>query len=77
LIQGYSREWKKNDDGSYKCELVKSEKGQCLGAVLLISRLKKEQLNPLKEDYEKRGYSLKKSGILIGDLMREILAFLP
>ena len=77
LIQGYYREWKKNDDGSYNCELVKNQKGRCLGAVLLITRLKEQQLSPLIENYEARGYSLKKSDILIGDLMREILAFLP
>ena len=77
LIQGYSRKWEKNDDGSYTCQLVNKKNGQCLGAVLLISRLKENQLRPLIESYEKRGYSLKESNILIGDLMREIPAFLP
>ena len=77
LIKGYSREWKKQEDGSFTCELVQKEYGECLGAVLLISRLSKEQLNPLVEDYKIRGYSLKKAKVLIGDLTREILAFLP
>ncbi|MBD3193595.1 MAG: hypothetical protein GF317_00965 [Candidatus Lokiarchaeota archaeon] len=77
LIRGYSRDWKENEDSSYECELVKNEGGQCLGAVLLISRLKENHLNPLIESYKSRGYSLKKHDILIGDLMRRITAFLP
>ncbi|UCF13246.1 MAG: hypothetical protein JSW06_03035 [Thermoplasmatales archaeon] len=77
LIKGYSREWKKQEDGSFTCELVQKEFGECLGAVLLVSRLSEAQLNPLVEDYKMRGYSLKKAKVLIGDLTREILAFLP
>ncbi|MFX0186211.1 MAG: hypothetical protein ACFE8A_00595 [Candidatus Hodarchaeota archaeon] len=77
LIKGYSREWKKQDDGSFICELVQKEYGECLGAVLLVSRLSNEKLIPLVEDYKKRGYSLKKAKVLIGDLTRDILAFLP
>ncbi len=77
LIKGYSREWKKKEDGTYNCELVQKEFGECLGAVLLISRLSEGQLNPLIEDYTIRGYSLKKAKILIGDLTRDVLSFLP
>ena len=77
LIKGYSREWKKQEDGRFTCELVQKESGECLGAVLLISRLSEGQLNPLVEDYKMRGYSLKKAKVLIGDLTRDILAFLP
>ena len=76
LIKGYSREWKK-EDRRFICELVQKEGGECLGAVLLISRLSEGQLNPLVERYKVRGYSLKKAKVLIGDLTREILAFLP
>ncbi len=77
LIKGYSREWKKKENGGYTCELVQKKFGECLGAVLLISRLSEGQLNPLIEDYKIRGYSLKKAKILIGDLTRDILSFLP
>ena len=77
LIKGYSREWKKKENGGYTCELVQKKFGECLGAVLLISRLSEGQLNPLIEDYKIRGYSLKKVKILIGDLTRDILSFLP
>ncbi|TFG23654.1 MAG: hypothetical protein EU529_06850 [Promethearchaeota archaeon] len=77
LIKGYSREWKKEEDGSFTCELVEKVFGECLGAVLLISRLSEGQLNPLVEDYKMRGYSLKQAKVLIGDLTREILTFLP
>ena len=77
LIEGFSRDWRKKDDGMYVCDLVKKEHGKCLGAVLLISRLNENMLKPLIEDYEKRGYTLKKSKVLIGDITREIMAFLP
>ena len=77
LIKGYSREWKKREDGVFTCELIQKESGECLGAVLLISRLSEGQLNPLVEDYKIRGYSLKEVKVLIGDLMRDIFAFLP
>ncbi|MFX1394293.1 MAG: hypothetical protein ACFFAH_12025 [Promethearchaeota archaeon] len=77
LIKGYSRDWKKQDDGSFICELVQKKNGECLGAVLMISRLSESQLNPLVEDYKIRGYSLKKFKGLVGDLTRDIFAFLP
>ena len=77
VIQGYSREWKKLDDGSFSCKLVQNKNGMCLGAVLLISRLSEKQIDPLVEDYKTRGYTLKKADVLVGDLIRNILAFLP
>jgi len=42
-----------------------------------VSRVTQIELNPLIEDYKKRGYSLKKANGLVGDLNREVLAFLP
>jgi hypothetical protein len=77
LIEGYAREWKKLNVGRYSCELVKDDKGRCLGAVLLLCRLKDQQLNPLIEDYKDRGYTLKNAKVLVGDLIREVSAFLP
>ncbi|MFX1277100.1 MAG: hypothetical protein ACFFBP_19405 [Promethearchaeota archaeon] len=77
LIEGYSREWNKNKDGSYVPELVKNSSGKCLGAVLLLSRVDDEQIKPLVKSYQKRGYEIKKTIVLIGDIIREIEAFLP
>lgn len=76
LIEGYVREWNKKDK-NYTCELVPKKNSKCLGAVLLVSRVTKVDLNPLIEDYKNRGYSLKKVNVLVGDLTREILGFLP
>ena len=76
LIEGYVREWNKHDR-NYTCELVQKNDGKCLGAVLLISRVTNVDLKPLIGDYKKRGYSLKKVNVLVGDLTREVLAFLP
>jgi len=76
LIKGSSREWQKQENGSFNCELVQKQNGECLGAVLLISRLSEGQLNPLVKDYKIRGYSLKKAKVLVGDLTREVLGFL-
>jgi len=77
LIEGYAREWVEKDDGSYTVNLLRKEMGTCLGAVLLISRLAEDQLNPLKQYYDKKGYVLKKVKALVGDLTRDILGFLP
>ena len=77
LIEGYSREWKQNKDGSYVPELIIKEGGKCLGAVLLLSRINDDQLRPLIKSYQNRGYVLKKAPILIGDIIREIESFLP
>jgi len=77
LIEGFAREWKKLEDGRYSCELVKDADERCLGAVLLLSRLKDQQLNRLIENYKKRGYTLKNAKVLVGDLIRDVLAFLP
>lgn len=76
LIEGYFREWNKHER-NYTCELVQKKDGKCLGAVLLVSRLSKVDLNPLIEDYKNRGYFLKKFSVLVGDLTRDVLAFLP
>lgn len=77
LIEGYSRKWIKMDDGKHVPELIGDSNGKCVGAVLLTSRLTEEQLIPLIEDYKIRGYELKTFNALIGDLDREVLAFLP
>jgi len=77
LIEGYSRKWNNQEDGKFVPELIKDSNGKCIGAALLTSRLTEPQLKPLIEDYETRGYELKKIKALIGDLNREILAFLP
>lgn len=76
LIEGYVREWKK-DGKNYTCDLMKKKDSKCLGAVLLVSRVTKVDLNPLIEDYKNRGYSLKNLKVLVGDLTREVSAFLP
>ena len=77
LVKGYSRKWNKQEDGKFIPELIKNSNRKCMGAVLLTSRLNEVQLKPLIEDYKRRGYELKKINALIGDLEREILAFLP
>jgi hypothetical protein len=77
LVEGYSRKWNKQEDGKFIPDVIKDSNGHCMGAVLLTSRLTKTQLKPLVEDYEKRGYELKQINALIGDLNRDILAFLP
>lgn len=77
LIEGYSREWKKRDNGLYTVNLVKRKMGKCLGAVLLTSRLTEEQLKPLIDKYKKNGYSLQKTKVTIGDHTRDVPAFLP
>lgn len=77
LVEGYSRKWDKQEVGKYIPELIEDSNGKCMGAVLLTSRLTEAQLQPLIEDYKIRGYELKKINALIGDLYREILAFLP
>ena len=65
----------KSDDFDLDQELVIIGSGPAgLTAAIYASR---GQLNPLVEDYKLRGYSLKKAKILIGDITREILAFLP
>ena len=76
LIEGFGREWDKHEK-TYNSKLVQKKDGKCLGAVLLVSRLTQVDLNPLIEDYKNRGYSLKKFNILVGDLKREVSAFLP
>lgn len=76
LIEGYARDWKKQAK-NYTCELVQKKDGKCLGAALLVSRVTQVDLNPLIEDYKRRGYSLKKFNVLVGDLKREVSAFLP
>ncbi len=76
LIEGYVRKWNKHDK-NFSCDLVQKKDGKCLGAVLLVSRVTRVDLDPLIEDYKIRGYSLKKVNILVGDLTREVLAFLP
>ena len=77
LIEGYCRKWNKQENGKVIPELINDPNGKCIGAALLTSRLNESQLQPLVEDYESRGYGLKKINALIGDLDREILAFLP
>ena len=77
LIDGYARDWVKKDERIYVPILVKKPGARCLGAVLLISRLSNEQITPLVEDYRNRGYELKKIHALVGDLSREVIAFLP
>ena len=77
LIEGYGRKWIKNDDGKYIPELKEDSNGRCVGAVLLTSRLTEGQLKPLIEDYKIRGYELRTHNALIGDLDREVVAFLP
>ena len=77
LLEGYSRVWKQNKDGSYYPELVIKQGSKCLGAVLLLSRIKDDQLKPLIKSFKNRGYELKKAKILIGDIIRNIEAFLP
>ena len=76
LIEGYVRKWNKQDK-NYSCGLVQKKDGKCLGAALLVSRATRADLNPLIEDYKHRGYFLKKVNILVGDLTREVFAFLP
>jgi hypothetical protein len=77
LVEGYSRKWNEQEDGKFSPEIIKESNGRCMGAVLLTSRLTETQLKPLVEDYEKRGYELKQINALVGDLNRDILAFLP
>ena len=77
FLKGYKREWNESEDGTFIPELIKNELGNCMGAVLLISRLSKEQLQPLIKDYNKRGYFLKETNILIGDLSIKVKTFLP
>ena len=77
LIENYKRQWVEYDDGSLYPILTQESKGKCLGAVLLISRLSESDLKPLVDDYKKRGYILKKTDVLIGDITRDIPAFLP
>ncbi len=77
LIEGYSREWNKQEDDKFIPKLIKDTNGKCIGAALLTSRLTEPQLQPLIEDFEIRGYGLKMINAHIGDLNREILAFLP
>ncbi len=77
LLEGYKREWIKKKDGLFVPNLIKDIKGKCLGAVLLLSRISEDKLQPLINDYKNRGYFLKETSILIGDLVREIRAFLP
>ena len=77
LIDGYERVWMNDGEGIIHPELKKNDKGRCLGAVLLTSRTSDGKLQYLIEDYEKRGYLLKKNKVLIGDLIREIPGFLP
>ena len=77
LIDGYKRVWKDVSPGIVRPELEPDGKGRCLGAVLLTSRSSDAKLKPLIDDYERRGYVLKKHDVLIGDLTREILSFLP
>ena len=77
LVEGYSRKWDKQEDGKFIPNIIKDSNGKCMGAVLLTSRLTEAQLDPLIEEYKNRGYELKKINALIGDLNREILAFLP
>lgn len=77
LIDEYYRDWEKIDERNLRPKLVKKKGTRCLGAVLLTSRLTNEQLEPLIEEYKKQGYQLKKINALIGDLTREVLAFLP
>lgn len=77
IINGYYRTWNEKDSGLFEPILIQKENETCLGAVLLTSRLKEQQLNPLVEHYKARGYTLKKITARVGDLKREILAFLP
>ena len=77
FLKGYERKWNKTEDGTFIPELIKNELGNCMGAVLLISRLSKEQLQPLINDYNKRGYFLKENSVLIGDLSIKVKVFLP
>ena len=77
LVEGYSREWNKLEDGKFIPKILKKSNGKCMGAVLLTSRLTDTQIQPLIKDYKQRGYELKKINALIGDLNREVLAFLP
>jgi hypothetical protein len=77
LIENYTRQWVEYDDGSLFPVLIQKSKGKCLGAVLLISRLSESDLKPLIDDYETRGYILKNTEVLIGDITRDIPAFLP
>lgn len=77
LLEGYARKWSKGEDGKFRPELVKLKEGKCLGAALLVSRINDDDLKPLVQDYKNRGYDLKDTTILIGDLERKIHAFLP
>ena len=77
LIDGYARDWVKKDERIHVPILVNKPGARCLGAVLLTSRLSMDQLEPLVDDYRNRGYELKKIQALVGDLSREVLAFLP
>ncbi|MBY9008171.1 MAG: hypothetical protein KGD63_15635 [Candidatus Lokiarchaeota archaeon] len=75
-LNRYERKWIKKEDNTFHLELIKSESGGCLGAVILITRLSKEQLKPLIYDYEKRGYYLKETNVLVGDLNLKVNTFL-
>ena len=77
FLEGYSREWIKGENGIYKPRLIQKVMGKCLGAVILLSRVSEEQLEPLKDYYNKIGYVLKKIKVLVGDITRDILGFLP
>ena len=77
LLKGYSREWQKKDDGTFTPKLVKKMDGKCLGAVLLLSRVNDKQIKSLVKSYHSRSYELKKTKVLIGDITRDIEAFLP
>jgi len=77
LIYGYKRIWKEVSPGILRPELQKDERGRCLGAVLLTSRSSDSKIQLLMDDYKNRGYILKKIEALVGDLTREVKAFLP